>query len=119
MPDTPGSWPMPPSWSSWPAPSAASPSVWRRTRPAIPVPDTRSDRDFLAAKLEMADFGITQFFFEASEYEGLMADLEDRGVSTTRPAGNSARDLLEHHGTPRGHGRSRSRLDAGPPPIGP
>jgi methylenetetrahydrofolate reductase (NADPH) len=30
----------------------------------------------------MADFGITQFFFEASEYEGLMEDLEDRGVRT-------------------------------------
>jgi methylenetetrahydrofolate reductase (NADPH) len=44
--------------------------------------DTQSDRDFLAAKLEMADFGITQFFFEASEYEGLMEDLEDRGVRT-------------------------------------
>jgi methylenetetrahydrofolate reductase (NADPH) len=45
-------------------------------------PDTQSDRDFLAAKLEMADFGITQFFFEASAYEGLMEDLEDRGVRT-------------------------------------
>src|SRR5580693_9376209 len=39
-----------------------------------------SDRDFLAAKLEMADFGVTQFFFEASEYEGLVADLDERGV---------------------------------------
>jgi methylenetetrahydrofolate reductase (NADPH) len=43
---------------------------------------TRSDRDFLAAKLELADFGVTQFFFEASEYEGLMADLEARRVHT-------------------------------------
>jgi methylenetetrahydrofolate reductase (NADPH) len=40
-----------------------------------------SDRDFLAAKLEMADFGVTQFFFEAAEYESLMADLTARGVS--------------------------------------
>ena len=32
-------------------------------------------------KLEMADFGITQFFFEASEYAGLQADLEARGVA--------------------------------------
>jgi len=45
-------------------------------------PSTRSDRDFLAAKLEMADFGITQFFFEASEYEGLRSDLETRRVRT-------------------------------------
>jgi methylenetetrahydrofolate reductase (NADPH) len=43
---------------------------------------TQSDRDFLAAKLEMADFGITQFFFEASEYEGLVGDLDSRGVHT-------------------------------------
>ena len=45
-------------------------------------PSTQSDRDFLAAKLEMADFGITQFFFEAAEYEGLRADLDARGVHT-------------------------------------
>jgi methylenetetrahydrofolate reductase (NADPH) len=43
---------------------------------------TKSDRDFLAAKLEMADFGITQFFFEATEYEGLVGDLEARGIHT-------------------------------------
>jgi methylenetetrahydrofolate reductase (NADPH) len=43
-------------------------------------PDLPSDRDFLAAKLALADFGITQFFFEASEYESLMADLRERGV---------------------------------------
>jgi methylenetetrahydrofolate reductase (NADPH) len=41
-----------------------------------------SDRDFLAAKLDLADFGVTQFFFEASEYEGLMADLDARRVRT-------------------------------------
>ena len=45
-------------------------------------PDNDSDRDFLAAKLALADFGVTQFFFEATEYEGLMADLAARGVST-------------------------------------
>src|SRR5580658_4504468 len=43
---------------------------------------TEADRDFLAAKLAMADFGVTQFFFEASDYEGLMADLEVRRVRT-------------------------------------
>ena len=37
-------------------------------------PHLDSDRDYLAAKLALADFGVTQFFFEASEYEGLVAD---------------------------------------------
>ena len=46
--------------------------------------DMAGDRDHLAAKLELADFGVTQFFFEASEYEGLMADL--RGVASTGPS---------------------------------
>ena len=45
-------------------------------------PSTTSDRDFLAAKLEMADFGVTQFFFEASDYQGLLRDLEARRVRT-------------------------------------
>ena len=45
-------------------------------------PSTASDRDFLAAKLELADFGVSQFFFEASAYEGLVSDLESRGVRT-------------------------------------
>jgi len=43
-------------------------------------PDPASDRDFLAAKLELADFGVTQFFFEAREYESLRSDLVDRNV---------------------------------------
>ena len=44
--------------------------------------DLGSDRDHLAAKLVLADFGVTQFFFEASEYEGLIADLRERDVHT-------------------------------------
>jgi len=43
--------------------------------------DLASDRDHLAAKLELADFGVTQFFFEVSEYESLVDDLEVRGVT--------------------------------------
>jgi methylenetetrahydrofolate reductase (NADPH) len=42
--------------------------------------DIPSDRDYLAAKLALADFGVTQFFFEASEYLGLVADLRERGI---------------------------------------
>ena len=45
-------------------------------------PDLPSDRDFLAAKLALADFGVTQFFFEAAEYTQLVADLRDRDVHT-------------------------------------
>jgi methylenetetrahydrofolate reductase (NADPH) len=43
-------------------------------------PDMESDRDLLAAKLRLADFGVTQFFFEAEEYVGLIDDLAARGV---------------------------------------
>jgi methylenetetrahydrofolate reductase (NADPH) len=45
-------------------------------------PDMTSDRDFLATKLALADFGITQFFFEASEYSELVAHVRERGVDT-------------------------------------
>ena len=43
-------------------------------------PDLVTDRDHLAAKLSRADFAISQFFFEADEYAGLVADLAERGV---------------------------------------
>jgi methylenetetrahydrofolate reductase (NADPH) len=42
--------------------------------------DVASDRDHLAAKLSLADFAISQFFFEAVDYTGLVADLAARGV---------------------------------------
>jgi len=45
-------------------------------------PDLRSDRDRLAEKLRLADFGVTQFFFRAEEYLALVEDLAARGVST-------------------------------------
>ena len=43
--------------------------------------DLASDRDNLAAKLALADFGVTQFFFEADQYTSLVADLAERGVT--------------------------------------
>jgi methylenetetrahydrofolate reductase (NADPH) len=43
-------------------------------------PDIARDRQFLAAKLELADFAITQFFFDAAEYERLREDLARLGV---------------------------------------
>ena len=55
--------------ASWPGRSAGSRSAWPPTPPATRRPRTwQSDRDFLAAKLRLADFGVTQFFFEAEEY---------------------------------------------------
>ncbi len=42
--------------------------------------DRKSDRDHLAAKLRLADFAVTQFFFEAAEYTTLVAELAERGV---------------------------------------
>jgi methylenetetrahydrofolate reductase (NADPH) len=44
-------------------------------------PNLRSDRHFLARKLEAADFAVTQFFFEVSDYFSLMEDLVRLGVS--------------------------------------
>jgi methylenetetrahydrofolate reductase (NADPH) len=44
-------------------------------------PDMGSDRDFLAAKMAVADFGVTQFFFEFEQYTSLVADLAARGIT--------------------------------------
>jgi methylenetetrahydrofolate reductase (NADPH) len=43
-------------------------------------PDMASDRDHLATKLAVADFAVTQFFFEAAEYRSLVVDLAERGI---------------------------------------
>jgi methylenetetrahydrofolate reductase (NADPH) len=43
-------------------------------------PDIDSDRDRLAAKMALADFAITQFFFRADEYFSLVDDLAERGM---------------------------------------
>jgi methylenetetrahydrofolate reductase (NADPH) len=45
-------------------------------------PDMKSDRDYLAEKLRLADFGVTQFFFRAEEYLALVDDLMARDIST-------------------------------------
>jgi methylenetetrahydrofolate reductase (NADPH) len=42
--------------------------------------DLGRDRDHLATKVSRADFAVTQFFFEVSDYIGLVADLTARGV---------------------------------------
>ncbi|MDQ2728654.1 MAG: methylenetetrahydrofolate reductase [Actinomycetota bacterium] len=43
-------------------------------------PDRTSDRDRLAAKLRVADFAVTQFFFDVEEYTELVDDLAARDV---------------------------------------
>lgn len=50
-------------------------------------PDMGSDRDRLAEKLRIADFGVTQFFFRAEEYLRLIDDLVARGVDRPVVAG--------------------------------
>jgi methylenetetrahydrofolate reductase (NADPH) len=42
-------------------------------------PDRAADRRWLAAKLELADFAITQFFFRLEEYVSLVDDLAKLG----------------------------------------
>ena len=42
--------------------------------------DLGSDREQLAAKLQEADFAITQFFFRIDDYLGLVEDLSARGI---------------------------------------
>lgn len=44
-------------------------------------PDLAADRDHLVEKLALADFAVTQFFFRAEEYLGLVQDLADRGMT--------------------------------------
>lgn len=45
-------------------------------------PDLAADRRHLAAKLRRADFGITQFFFDATDYFRMVDDLSALGVAT-------------------------------------
>ncbi len=45
-------------------------------------PDRKSDREWLAAKLERADFAITQFFWSAEHYLRMRDELDALGVTT-------------------------------------
>ncbi|MEJ7585268.1 MAG: methylenetetrahydrofolate reductase [Acidimicrobiales bacterium] len=45
-------------------------------------PDTVTDRRYLAAKLEAADFGLTQFFFDSDHYARMVDELDALGCST-------------------------------------
>jgi methylenetetrahydrofolate reductase (NADPH) len=54
---------------------AAHPSVHPR------APSRAADRDWLAEKLRLADFAITQSVFSLDDYLGLVDDLQARGIS--------------------------------------
>ncbi len=54
---------------------AAHPNVHPRSS------DRRSDRRFLAEKLALADFAVTQFFFESREWIQLVDELGELGVT--------------------------------------
>ena len=45
-------------------------------------PDRATDRRHLAEKLRMADFGITQFFFDVADYVRMMDELTELGCDT-------------------------------------
>jgi methylenetetrahydrofolate reductase (NADPH) len=45
-------------------------------------PDRDTDRRHLAAKLDAADFGVTQFFFDAADYQSMIDDLDALGCTT-------------------------------------
>jgi methylenetetrahydrofolate reductase (NADPH) len=53
---------------------AAHPEIHPRS------PSREADRDRLAAKLDKADFAITQFFFRLDDYASMMDDLKARGI---------------------------------------
>ncbi|QBI21362.1 5,10-methylenetetrahydrofolate reductase [Egibacter rhizosphaerae] len=46
------------------------------------APDRETDRKHQAAKLQLADFGVTQFFFRAEDYLAFIEDLSALGVET-------------------------------------
>ena len=54
---------------------AAHPAVHPRS------PSRAADRDFLAAKLSMADFAVTQSVFSVAHWQELVAELAERGVT--------------------------------------
>lgn len=54
---------------------AAHPAVHPRS------PDRATDRRYLARKLKLADFAVTQFFFELDEYLTLVEELSALGVT--------------------------------------
>ncbi|MEZ5225632.1 MAG: methylenetetrahydrofolate reductase [Acidimicrobiales bacterium] len=57
--------------------------MWHAHPRATESPNLRSDRERLAQKLEVADFAVTQFFFDIDHYLSMVNDLADLG--STKP----------------------------------
>jgi len=62
-------------------------------------PDRRSDRRHLAEKLRLADFAVTQFFFELEDWTTLVAELAELGV--TKPVLPGIMPVTTLAGVPR------------------
>lgn len=89
-------------------------------------PDTASDRRHLAEKLRMADFGITQFFFDADHYFRMLDELAALGVDTPILPGvfafvniEQARRFSRINGTtiPDDLQRRMDQVDGDPPAV--
>jgi methylenetetrahydrofolate reductase (NADPH) len=72
--------------------------------------DRPADRRYLAEKLELADFGITQFFFRADDYLAMRDDLEDLGV--TKPVIPGIMPITNVRGFQRMAGMSGAEVPA-------
>ena len=109
-PPAPASSPMRSSWSSWPGPSAGSRSAWPPTRPGTRVRRVPgATGTSWPPNWRWPTSAITQFFFEASEYEGLRRRPRGpRGPHAGLP-GILPVTSLASHGAPGRHGRGRAR----------
>jgi methylenetetrahydrofolate reductase (NADPH) len=74
-------------------------------------PDRASDREHLAAKLAIADFGITQFFFTVDDYARMVDELGDLGVDT--PVLPGVMPILTVAGVRRMAGMNGTAIPAG------
>ncbi len=82
-------------------------------------PDRRSDRRFLAEKLAMADFAVTQFFFESSDWTRLVEELAELGVDQAGPPGDHAGHHDLGYRAHAGHGWPRARFPRATSHCGP
>jgi methylenetetrahydrofolate reductase (NADPH) len=73
--------------------------------------DRDSDRRHLAAKLRLADFAITQFFFRASDYERLVDELAALGCD--RPVIPGVMPFVSAEGLRRMAAMNRTTIPAG------
>ena len=108
--------------------SATSRSVWRCTPSVIPRrPTAIEDRQRQAEKLAVADFGLSQFFFDADVWFEFLGDLDALGVTTPvipgimpvherevgeAHVGDGRRRVSRRARTAPARGRGRRRRDA-------